>query len=569
MARMNPSSAPGPETGSWPGNPPPWMPGGGQPNGTGGYPPSGAPGAWSNPGYPGAGYDPAAWSNHAYGSGGPGFEADTGTGVFRLHALAVAAALLMVAGAALHAIGLFPNYYEGSSYSGRADEIALTAVLVLAWCAAAYLALNPPRRFPQAVAFLASGLAITELGFRAVDLAVLAEPQTDIATGLWLTTIGWGVCTLGAVVAVVWALKARPGDAALDGPVRVGRPVFAPRDHLFLAGATAVVSILLAVAYLPVWSRLVVTGPAVPGGRYVYRGGNAFDGPAVLVAANVTIAVILALVPVLAVLWKPARAGAWLLAGVVTVTLAELLSQGIEAIEAVPSSLSGIRPETAQADHLAISLNLTGWFYAELAFALLLLVALMARLLLEQEHLSSGLSSTSPADGQTVQPGPPYGHPGGYPSPAPGPYVPGPYAPGSYAPVSGYPAPPWSQAPGSGQAPGQPPSYAPAGTVPPGYPPAPAVYPESSAYPGPSAYPPPPPGYPAPPPGYPAPPGYGAPPQGYGAPPPGYPAPPPGSPAPPAGGPLPLAPYGQPAAGEAPEDAPGGDDEHPEGSPPA
>jgi hypothetical protein len=524
------SASSGPDVGSWPPGPPAWgSPGQATP--PGGYPPAGGPGQpgqWSNPGYPGspgAPYDQTGWSPYGYGSGGPVSDVGSRRGVGRLHGLAVAAAVFMVIGAALHAIGLFPNYYSGSSYGGRADEIALTVVLVLAWCGAAYLVLNPPRRLPQAAAFLAAGLAITEVGFRAVDLAVLAQPQTDIAAGLWLTTIGWIVCFLGTIAAVVWALRARPGDDALDGPVPFGRPVFSPPVHLFLAGATAVVSILLAVAYLPVWSRLVVTGPTVPGGRYVSHGGNAFSGPAVLVAANVTIAVVFAVLPVVAVLWKPGRAGAWLLSGLLIVTLAELLSQGIEAIEAVPSSISGIRPETAQADHLTISLNLTGWYYAELAFALLLVVALLAKLLLEDEGRAgatvdrdrSWLASAPPAGGSQLAPssgqaalgsgqaGPAYGQLVGAPGPA---AVGGP----QYTPPSGYP-PPWSYPPGYGQPPG---------AAPPGYPPAPA------AYPGPSGYPPPPPGYPVPPPGYPAPPGYGAPPPGYGAPAPGYDAPPPG-----------------------------------------
>lgn len=310
-------------------------------------------------------------------------------------------AALLAAAALLAVIALWPAYYVGIySLVDKSDLIVATAITAAGWLAAAGLVASRRPALVEAGAFAAAGLSITDLGLRLADLGQLSNLQGG--RGLWLFSVAWVVAAAGSASACV---------AVFTRGERVLRPWTAPSPtQAGLMAATVAAAGLLAVAFVFAWDRYIITTVADPTVRLSTVQGYAFSGPGLLIAGNVLVAVALGLIPVAAVLLRPVRAGAYLLAGALVVALAQVVSAVVQTLEtADPNQALGALPVGAQQQIVplgpVVSLHLTGWFDAEMAavLALLVLGALWAA---RDDHVASPASALPATAG--------WGTPGGW-----------------------------------------------------------------------------------------------------------------------------------------------------------
>ena len=91
--------------------------------------------------------------------------------------------------------------------------------------------------------------------------------------------------------------------------------------------------------------------------------GNSFANPAPVLAGDIAVMAGLVLVVVLAVLWRPARLGAMLLAGAVIPMAAEAVTALIEVGQPTSSAQFGIPPAQAARAGLTISAGVTPAFW--------------------------------------------------------------------------------------------------------------------------------------------------------------------------------------------------------------
>lgn len=279
-------------------------------------------------------------------------------------------AALLAAAALLAVIALWPAYYVGIySLIDKTDLIVATAITAAGWLAAAGLVASRRPALVEAGAFAAAGLSITDLGLRLADLGQLSNLQGG--RGLWLFSIAWVVGAAGSASACV---------AVFTRGERVLRPWSTPSStQAGLMAATVAAAGLMAVAFVFAWDRYIITTLADPTVRVSTVQGYAFSGPGLLIAGNVLVALTLGLLPVAAVLLRPVRVGAYLLAGALVVALAQVVSAVVQTLEtADPNQALGALAPGAQQQIVplgpVVSLHLTGWFDAEMAAVLALLV---------------------------------------------------------------------------------------------------------------------------------------------------------------------------------------------------
>jgi hypothetical protein len=129
-----------------------------------------------------------------------------------------------------------------------------------------------------------------------------------------------------------------------------------------------------AAAFAPSWDRYVLSA-ATTGRSQTITAGNAFDNPGMVIAGDVAVMAAIVAMAALAVLWRPARQGALLLAGAIVPLAAQAVSALIQVSQPVSPSMFGISASEASAAGLRISLGVTPIFWVYIVFVISLIVS--------------------------------------------------------------------------------------------------------------------------------------------------------------------------------------------------
>ena len=285
---------------------------------------------------------------------------------------ALVAALLLGLGVALGIAGLFPDYVNGTSVAGQADNLVAHAIYLAVWAASAVLIALGGTRL-RIGALLATGQSIVTFGFFLADVGTPIAGGAHLAgLGLVLSLLGWLACAAGSAVAVSIRPARSAGAVAGTGEagrwIPLGRPrgaALGPAVLLILAGLGA------AAAFAPAWDSFTLR--AATGQTQTLTAGNAFAGPGPVIAGNVAVMVALAVVVIAAALWRPARHGAVLLAGAIIPMAAQAISALVQIGEPVSPTQFGFTPAQASQLGLTVSAGLTPafWIYCVLVVALI------------------------------------------------------------------------------------------------------------------------------------------------------------------------------------------------------
>jgi hypothetical protein len=270
----------------------------------------------------------------------------------------VTSAALLVVGVVLGLVGLFPAYLGGQSLASEAADLVPHLIYLAGWTASAVLILRGGSRL-QAGALLGTGVSAVTLGLFLTDVGQKISGSTAGA-GLWLAVVGWLACSAGAGYAL-WA--SRPG-----APARPQRREVGPIVLVLLAALGA------AIAFAPSWDSYLLRA-ATTGATQSVTAGNAFANPAAMIAGSVITMVALVAVAAAAVLWRPVRYGALLLAGAVIPLLGQAISAMVELGQATSPALFGYTQAQAQELGLTISNGLTPVFWVFCVFVVALAVA--------------------------------------------------------------------------------------------------------------------------------------------------------------------------------------------------
>ena len=145
------------------------------------------------------------------------------------------------------------------------------------------------------------------------------------------------------------------------------------------AGPTALVALLAlatAGAFLPAWDHYAGTATAT--GRQVsFNLGDAFSGPWQVIIGAALTAVVLVIIPVVAIRMRSRATGAALVAGSLIVLASQFTSAVVQVDNAVPPSVAGLSGAQASQLGLQLHMTLTGWFTFDLLAAFALFVAVM------------------------------------------------------------------------------------------------------------------------------------------------------------------------------------------------
>jgi hypothetical protein len=282
------------------------------------------------------------------------------------------AAALLAAGVVLGVIGLFPGYLAGVSLAQQSPELIPHVIYLAAWSAAAVLIALGGTRL-RLGALLGAGLSLVTFGLFFADAGTAMAGGLHLAdAGLVLGIAGWLACAAGSAVAMLIPSAGRPGVLTKPSGNRgaLGRPrgsQVGAAVLLVLAGLGA------AIAFAPSWDSFTLRTAA--GVSQTLTAGNAFDNPGPVIAGDVAVMVALAAVVIAAAMWRPARQGAFLVAGATIPMVAQAISALVQVSEAATPAQFGITPAQAQRLGLTISSGLTPWFWIYGAFVLALVVS--------------------------------------------------------------------------------------------------------------------------------------------------------------------------------------------------
>ena len=307
---------------------------------------------------------------------------------------------LLVLGVVLGLAGLFPAYEGGQSLLSQWDQVVPHLLYVIGWAVtAALVALSVarPSKAARLGALFGLGLSAVTFGLFLADWGELSASGVTFGTGLLVSTVSWLACTAGAALVLRATAGGTGPGAAPSRPVRPGRHHAGPVALLVLAGLGT------AAAFAPAWDRYVLLAKAT-GTTQTITAGNAFDNPGLTIAGNVSVMVAVVAVAAAAALWRPARHGAWLLAGALVPLAAEIVSAVIQVSQPASPAMFGITSSQASSLGLTISPGLTGIFWVYFVFVISLLVS-CAWLFTEPGH--------QVMPGIPVSPWPPAGGEGG------------------------------------------------------------------------------------------------------------------------------------------------------------
>ncbi|MGD0702536.1 MAG: hypothetical protein ABSA02_21975 [Trebonia sp.] len=296
---------------------------------------------------------------------------------------------LLVLGIVLSLAGLFPDYFGGQSLLSQSDEVVPHLCYVIAWAASAGLiALSVSRpRTARLGALFALGLSVVTFGLFLSDLGAVTS-GAQLGSGLVVSLLGWLACTVGAALALVASCRdcdpapAGPADAmaapvapGLPGAGKAGPgwPARPTRGHAGPLALLVLAGIGTAAAFAPSWDSYTLT-QASTGTTQTYLEGNAFSNPGLMIAGSVAVMVAVVLVAALAALWRPAKQGAWLLAGAIVPMAAQAVSALIQ-VRQPAFGLFGLTQAQAKAEGVTIAAGVTPIFWVYVVFVIALLVS--------------------------------------------------------------------------------------------------------------------------------------------------------------------------------------------------
>ena len=278
---------------------------------------------------------------------------------------------LLVLGVVLGLAGLFPAYEGGQSLLSQWDQVVPHLLYVIGWAVTAglvALSVARPSKAARAGALFGLGLSAVTFGLFLADWGELSVSGVTFGTGLLVSTLSWLAGTAGASLVLAASSGARQPGEPPSRPARPGRYHAGPVTLLVLAGVGT------AAAFAPSWDNYVLAAKTA-GTSQTVTAGNAFDNPGLTIAGNVCVMVAIIAVAAIAALWRPARHGAWLLAGALVPLVAEIASALIQVGQPASPALFGITSSEASSLGLTISSGLTGIFWVYFVFVISLLVS--------------------------------------------------------------------------------------------------------------------------------------------------------------------------------------------------
>lgn len=284
---------------------------------------------------------------------------------------------LLVLGVVLGLAGLFPQYEGGQSLLSQWDQVVPHLCYVIGWMlTAGFVALSVAR--PSNAVRLGSlfglGLSAVTFGLFVADLGEVVSGGVSLGTGLVVSLLGWLACTAGSALAF-WASGAQPAQYGQPGAqARSSRPVRPGLAHAGPLGLLVLAGIGTAASFAPSWDSYTLVATAT-GSSQTVTAGNAFSEPAMVIAGNVIVMVMVIAVATLAALWRPPRHGALLLAGAIVPVAAQAVSALIQAGQAATPAMFGISSAQAAAAGLTISTGLTPIFWVYFVFVISLMVS--------------------------------------------------------------------------------------------------------------------------------------------------------------------------------------------------
>jgi hypothetical protein len=277
----------------------------------------------------------------------------------------IAAAALLGVGVVLGVAGLFPTYIGGASLAQQAEQVVPHAIYLAVWTASAVLILSGGARL-RIGALLGVGLSAVTFGLFFADAGLaIAGTATGGGAGLVLSFIGWVACAAGSVLAFGIRPAGAPGRL-----VSLAEPRGAaagPFVLLVLAGLGA------AVAFAPAWDTFTLRTAA--GQVQTVTAGNAFHNPGLVIAGDLAVMIALAVLVIVAALWRPVRHGAVLLAGAAIPMAAQAISALVQASQTPSPAAFGISSAQASRLGLTISAGLTPAFWIYCGFLVTLIVS--------------------------------------------------------------------------------------------------------------------------------------------------------------------------------------------------
>ena len=288
-----------------------------------------------------------------------------GAGLAGVSRRAVVAAALITVGVVSGIAGLFPAYLGGASLAQQPAQLVPHAVYLAAWIASAALILLGGAR-GRVGALLGLGTSIVTFGFFFADAGTaIAGGAHVMGTGLVLALVGWAACAAGSGL----AFRLQPASAS-GAPVQ---PRWRERRSVMVLAGTTAAAVGAAITFAPSWDSYTLRTAA--GTVQTATAGNAFANPAPVIAGNIAVMAALVLFVVAAVLWRPRRLGAALLAGAVAPMVAQAVSALVQVGEGTSPAQLGISPAQAAQAGLTISSGLTAAFWIYCVFLAGLVVA--------------------------------------------------------------------------------------------------------------------------------------------------------------------------------------------------
>jgi hypothetical protein len=304
-------------------------------------------------------------------------------------ARAVTAAALLAIGVACGIAGLFPGYLGAASLAREPAELVPHAIYLAVWTASALLILAGGTRL-RAGALLGMGMGIVTFGFFFADAGTAVAGSAPADAGLVLGLIGWFACTAGAVTAF------RLGPAGLPGRLR-----WPERGPAAVTSALAALGALgAAVAFAPSWDSYTLRTSS--GATQSVTAGNAFANPGLVIAGDLAVMAALVAVVAAAILWRPVRLGAVLLAGAMIPMAAQAVSALVMLGEAPSPAQFGISPAQAAQAGLTISSGVTPAFWIFCAFVVALAVT-CAQMLIPGRRATLDAADAGPPAVSTVR----------------------------------------------------------------------------------------------------------------------------------------------------------------------
>ncbi len=345
--------------------------------------------------------------------------------------LELSAGILLAATVILHVVAMIPTYFATlgghASLFSQADQAAAYSILAAGWAVVLGIGLTGPSRVPIC-AGLATGLAVTEFGFRVSDVGAIIRYGSDLAgSGLWMMVAAWVVGAAAAVVLVVAArrrshrlsgaapiapagerapglgedavatgsslwtgshagaglaqqvggneveaheIEASPPAATEKEPVAAGSdPGLTPILWTVLLG---LLGLITALCFLPAWDHYV--GVTSTGRTFSFNLGNAFSGPWEVVLGNVLVALAIVAISIAGSRLRDRGAAAAAVGGSLIVLASQFVSAVVQVDE--PVTLTAIPARYLEQGN-QFGIKLTGWFTIDVLAAFALFAAVM------------------------------------------------------------------------------------------------------------------------------------------------------------------------------------------------